>query len=56
METIFWGTLAAFCALALAVEFSLRVNEHMERAPKPHDPYRLERFRNGEPPAPDELP
>lgn len=56
MDTAFWATLAAFCALALAVELSLRLNEHMERQPKPRDPYRMERFRNGEPLDPDEHP
>jgi len=56
MTALFWATLAAFCALALAVEFSLRLNEHMERQPRPRDPFRMDRLRNGEPPDPDELP
>lgn len=56
MEQVFWATLAGFCALALAVELSNRLNEHMERQPKPRDPYRMDRLRNGEPPDPDEQP
>jgi hypothetical protein len=55
MDTFLWATLAGFSALALAFELSLRLIEANERAPRPPDPYRMDRFRNGEPLDPDEL-
>jgi hypothetical protein len=56
MDMAFWATLAGFCTLALAFELSVRLIKQNEKAPRAHDPYRMDRFRNGEPLDPDDLP
>lgn len=56
MDQVFWVTVMALCFCVLAVDFSLRAIEADRRSGKPDDPYRLDRFRHGEPPDPDEHP
>lgn len=56
MSTSFWLATATFCFAALALDVAERIIEKDRKSPPPEDPYRLERWKSGEPLDPDKEP
>lgn len=56
MIDTFWLAIAIFCFMTIAIDIVFRIVQADVDAPPPEDPYRLERWKAGEPLDPDQNP